>query len=1380
MAAIDLFISHSSADTQVAESIVSELEKRGIFCWFAPRDVTLGGEYQAEIVQALDTARAVLLIFSKNANASQHILREIELAVQDRKPVYPVRIDGTMPSHGLRYLLANKQWVDHKDPISGLVDRIERLMRRPTPADGERISPAPSPPAGDAAAPPVSSTLQARRSHYGLFGAIGTAVTCLALAGGWLAIYGPGWFHPAPAPQTAGTTHAVPVPAQPPAPPPAAIDKDAAITPQPAPAEPPRPAPSPAPPTNQKKVTTAPQPTVIELPRPSLQGRPFAAPTGTDTRRAFIVGMQRYADANLQQLIHTVVDAQDLAGDLQSVGFESANITQLRDAKNRASFAQAFEKFLATVEPGNTVVFSFSGHGYGLDAKNDHFLLVGDVKSAPAFTAEQLPAAERKNPDIVRLRVRSFVQAYEEREIPRVGISLNEIVKKIAERQPKNVLMLIDACRSLLPPEQVDDMRQFPIPCARPQTREPPPGFVLLHSGSRGDEPVESFDFADARRNSLFMETVRAELQRPGQTLDEFVQRVAAKVNAIAERNGRQQKPEYVIGPAADEFRLVESIGAERFLQPPDRCRWERAAWANLMQTGQRDLYLKHLRRFANCTSAELARGALNQLSLDGEDPPIPAPSKSARPVSDCDRLAAAPSDMARPSDVPGIRFERMDTETAIAACIKAVAENPRVPRYVFNLGRAYLSGNTPDRDLAERERILRSARLSLEDAIRRGYSIAFNYLAVLMEDAGKIDEAIKLFMSGAEQGVPAAMFNLAHHYREGGGVTRDFRMAHDLMTKAAEAGFTSAMVELGDDLRTGRGLVSNNPRRAVEWYLRAAESGSRRAQMRLGASYLSGIGWRGFGQADRKSSVAPDLERSLLWYSRAAMFGDPEANAQIATIIEVGAESLGLPLSLAEHYWALAAAGGNTRALIASAKKLMETSVSASFDQVGIVESLERAAALNSATALRLLAQMHRKGLLKDSRGRQAALPWAYRAIDLAAEADPTEPDYDPTDEVAAAHVLIEMARNGEAVGPQGSPLLTPDEVDRLEYYYGAYDSASHQVGVAKLRSTLCGQSRDLFVWNWGREEIPTAAQMRAVNNVRDDACRQIKVLDTKFSEAFAYARNSKGKFLLQLGFLSEPSQPSTREKYTARMQSLLNDLQGEIQRAGGDVTSSVIETAIDKAYRQAGLSIYESFVGDGWSPDRMRLMMIDEVTNDLSMVLMGIARGSVDPAQIGMVVERAAARIHRRVFEILEFVGASRSASTLRGYLREAGIGGMDGDSAINIAIKAAAGEIDSLQAVFIREDNPSALEHRVQRIVFDCISENLAVGGSSARLFTHLDELEQRVGSVMRSTCSQWIKNQFLNDTGTLKPQKPVPSRAIWSAEGPKDVSATGRPL
>src|SRR4029077_1965877 len=129
----DLFISHSSADAETALAVVAGFENRNITCWMAPRDIPMGSSYHEEIVAAIENSRAVLLLFSGAANKSEHVLREVELAAQGKKPILPLRIDVSAPAGGLKYMLANKQWVERKALGNRLVDEIEKRWARSRP-----------------------------------------------------------------------------------------------------------------------------------------------------------------------------------------------------------------------------------------------------------------------------------------------------------------------------------------------------------------------------------------------------------------------------------------------------------------------------------------------------------------------------------------------------------------------------------------------------------------------------------------------------------------------------------------------------------------------------------------------------------------------------------------------------------------------------------------------------------------------------------------------------------------------------------------------------------------------------------------------------------------------------------------------------------------------------------------------------------------------------------------------------------------------------------------------------------------------------------------------------------------------------------------------
>src|SRR5258707_13002265 len=86
------------------------------------------------------------------------------------------------------------------------------------------------------------------------------------------------------------------------------------------------------------------------------------SPSLAETRRAFLVGIQRYSDGNIQQLSRTVNDAKDLARDLEESGFDKKNIKVATDLKTKHAFDKEFNAFLKTVGTGDSFLLFLSGH----------------------------------------------------------------------------------------------------------------------------------------------------------------------------------------------------------------------------------------------------------------------------------------------------------------------------------------------------------------------------------------------------------------------------------------------------------------------------------------------------------------------------------------------------------------------------------------------------------------------------------------------------------------------------------------------------------------------------------------------------------------------------------------------------------------------------------------------------------------------------------------------------------------------------------------------------------------------------------------------------------------------------------------------------------
>lgn len=100
-----VFVSHSSKDENAALAIVNAFERLGLKCWIAPRDILPGSMYAGCIVQAIQDSIAVVLILTTNSHLSPHVLREIQLAQEEERQVFPIYLDGVIPNNNMRYLL---------------------------------------------------------------------------------------------------------------------------------------------------------------------------------------------------------------------------------------------------------------------------------------------------------------------------------------------------------------------------------------------------------------------------------------------------------------------------------------------------------------------------------------------------------------------------------------------------------------------------------------------------------------------------------------------------------------------------------------------------------------------------------------------------------------------------------------------------------------------------------------------------------------------------------------------------------------------------------------------------------------------------------------------------------------------------------------------------------------------------------------------------------------------------------------------------------------------------------------------------------------------------------------------------------------------------
>ena len=171
----------------------------------------------------------------------------------------------------------------------------------------------------------------------------------------------------------------------------------------------------------------------------------------------------------------------------------------------------------------------------------------------------------------------------------------------------------------------------------------------------------------------------------------------------------------------------------------------------------------------------------------------------------------------------------------------------------------------SPEEELNAYEWYLKAAEKGNPDAMYK--------LAELSKD-DKV-EAFKWYESSAEKGNSDAMYKLAGMYKEGIGIYKDSEKAFEWYLQSAEKGNSDAMYDLGNMYRSGTGTEQDH-RKAFDCYSSSAEKGNIYAMTSLGNMYLGG-----------NSVLEKNFEKSVEWYNKAALGGDPVAMFNLGCLFQ-------------------------------------------------------------------------------------------------------------------------------------------------------------------------------------------------------------------------------------------------------------------------------------------------------------------------------------------------------------------------------------------------------------------------------------------------------------------------------------------------------------
>lgn len=136
------FISYSSKDQKFADRLYSDLQGRGIRCWFAPEDLQIGAKTRIKIDESIRIHDKLLVILSKHSIESEWVEKEVETAMereqqQKRIVLFPIRLDDIVMNvpngwaadiRRSRNIGDFRRWQNH-DSYQKALDRLVRDLK---------------------------------------------------------------------------------------------------------------------------------------------------------------------------------------------------------------------------------------------------------------------------------------------------------------------------------------------------------------------------------------------------------------------------------------------------------------------------------------------------------------------------------------------------------------------------------------------------------------------------------------------------------------------------------------------------------------------------------------------------------------------------------------------------------------------------------------------------------------------------------------------------------------------------------------------------------------------------------------------------------------------------------------------------------------------------------------------------------------------------------------------------------------------------------------------------------------------------------------------------------------------------------------------------
>jgi hypothetical protein len=511
-----------------------------------------------------------------------------------------------------------------------------------------------------------------------------------------------------------------------------------------------------------------------------------------EKRIALVVGNDGYE--NISKLQRAVNDAKAVSSALQGLGFQVLLATDV----GRRDLVRQLSAFMDKVEPGDTALLFYSGHG--VEIRGANYILPTDV-----------PAARQGQESLLTGE----------------AISTDKVISDLQDRGARATVFVLDACRDN--PFKEGDTKSLGGVRGLAVGR-PPEGVFVLYAAGVGQSALDRMPGDDPDPNSVFTRMFLKEIRKKEYPMVAVAKSVQVAVRDLSLTANHTQVPAYYdqvigqlylagTGPAtADVDWSAPKPPADGVItaQPaPGRPVFNNRAFSD---------YVSRNSRFAR--------------------------SQVGNPnaVGNCDRLASYGFDVPD-SRAPRVPLNDIPIKEAVPACVAAVMQEPATPRLRAQLARALLWSDSKSDNAAGINILL--------DLANDGYPAAMWRIGVSYVSGISLKKDLRAgadwFRKAADKGLGIAMSDLARMYEEGDGVPKDLAVAAHWFEQAAATGNAIGMRNYALVLDQGAG-VSRNPKQAAEYLLTAYRMGADDARRSL-------FELHGSWNADTKGHVQEQLK---------------------------------------------------------------------------------------------------------------------------------------------------------------------------------------------------------------------------------------------------------------------------------------------------------------------------------------------------------------------------------------------------------------------------------------------------------------------------------------------------------------------------------------